>query len=250
MALRIEMSEEGKNDIGLLDFIKFLKIMKVPFVIYSDFESVLKKIDEDQDEKKFKKLQEHIVCGYGQSYEPEVYRGLDAAEHFLNAIQDEEIKINKIFKNQKILIMTGTDNKNYEESNKCWFCEKPFYGNDKKNRKVRDHCHLTGKYRGAAHSKCNLQAKVEAYKTIIPVVFHNLRGYDSHLIMQAVSKTKGDLKCIANNMEKYISFSLGQLRFIDSLQCLNASLDKLVESNDSFPITAKKEGNLSLRVHG
>ena len=72
--------------------------------------------------------------------------------------------------------------------------------------------------------------------------FHNLRGYDSHLIMQVISGMKGNLSCIANNMEKYISFSLGrQIRFLDSLQFLNASLDKLVKSNDSFPITFKYE---------
>ena len=65
----------------------------------------------------------------------------------------------------------------------------------------------------------------EAGKTIIPVVFHNLRGYDSHLIMQAISETEGNVNVIANNMEKYISFSIGQLRFLDSLQFLNTSLD-------------------------
>ena len=170
-----------------------------------------------------------------------VYRGLDANEHFLNAIEDEEIKINKIFNKPKDIIMTETDNKKFKESKQCWICEKTFFDGDKNYRKVHDHCHFTGKYRGAAHSLCNLKFSIKPDKTIIPVVYHNLRGYDSHRIMQAISKTKGDLICIADNMEKYISFSLGQLRFIDSLQFLNAPLDKLVESNDSFPITEKYE---------
>ena len=102
---------------------------------------------------------------------------------------------------------------------------------------------MTGRYRGAAHSYCNLQLSVKPGKTIIPVVFLNLRDYDSHLIMQAISETEGDLKCIANNMEKYIYFSIGQLRFIDSLQFVNASLDKLVKSNDpdSLLITSNYE---------
>ena len=78
-------------------------------------------------------------------------------------------------------------------------------------------------------------------KTIIPVIFHNLRGYDSHLIMQAISETKEKLDCIANNMEKYISFSIWQLRFIDSLQFLNASLEKLVKSNDPDSLLITKE---------
>ena len=72
-----------------------------------------------------------------------------------------------------------------------------------------------------------------------PVLFHNLRGYDSHLLMQAISKVGGEITCIPNNTEKYISFSLKQLRFIDSAQFLLASLDRQVTSNkpESFHIT-------------
>ena len=93
---------------------------------------------------------------------------------------------------------------------------------------MRDHCHITGKYRGAAHNACNLKVRPSPKTTTIPVVFHNLRGYDSHLIMQAISETTGKIPCIPNNTEKYISFSLGQLRFIDSAQFMLSSLDKLV----------------------
>ena len=77
----------------------------------------------------------------------------------------------------------------------------------------------------------------------IPVVFHNLRGYDSHLSMQAISKVDGKITCIPYNKEKYISFFLGQLRFIDRIQFLLASLDRLVSANksDSFYITKKYE---------
>ena len=182
----------------------------------------------------------YVVVGPdGKAYRSEVYRGLDADDHFLDALEKERKRINEIFENPKSITMTETDIKNYKESKQCWICEKPFYGNDK-NRRVRDHCYFTGKYRGAAHSYCNLRLSVKPGKTIIPTIFHNLRGYDSHLIMQAISKTKGDLNCIVNNMEKYISFSIGKLRFIDSLQFLNASLDKLVETNDeeSFKIVS------------
>src|SRR6218665_2357335 len=110
--------------------------------------------------------------------------------------------------------------------------------------KVRDHCHITGKYRGAAHKACNLKLRIsgagtyidkksEKVKnkraTMVPVVFHNLRGYDSHLIMQALGTAAEGQKisCIPNNMEKYMTFGVGQLQFIDSLQFLNSSLDKL-----------------------
>ena len=82
---------------------------------------------------------------------------------------------------------------------------------------VRDHCHITGQYRGAGHNACNLKLNICPKITQIPVVFHNLRGYDSHLIMQAISKIQEtnedeeylELSCIPNNTEKYISFNLG-----------------------------------------
>ena len=115
-------------------------------------------------------------------------------------------------------------------------CEKPFEGDS-----VRDHCHITGEYRGAAHNACNLKLRPSPKTTTIRVVFHNLRGYDFYL--QALSKVEGRISCIPNNTEKYISFSLGQLRFIDSAQFLLASLDKLVAANkpEAFKITGPYE---------
>ena len=109
---------------------------------------------------------------------------------------------------------------------------------------VRDHCHITGKYRGAAHNACNLKLRLSSKATTIPVVFHNLRGYDSHLLIQAISKVEGSITCIPNNTEKYI-FSLSQLWFIESAQFLLASLDKLVQANyaESFQVTAQNEPN-------
>ena len=81
---------------------------------------------------------------------------------------------------------------------------------------MSDYSHITGKYRGAAHKTCNLLLRFSPKTATIPVVFHNLHGYDSHLLMQAISKVEGMVSCIPNNMEKYTAFSLGQLRFIDS----------------------------------
>ena len=70
----------------------------------------------------------------------------------------------------------------------------------------------------------------------IPVIFHNLEGYDGHMLMQAMARVQGEIKCIPTNTEKYISFSLGNLRFIDSMNFLLSSLDKLVKGSDQFPI--------------
>ena len=126
----------------------------------------------------------------------------------------------------------------------CQVCDKPLEGDS-----VRDHCHTTDDYRGTAHNACNLKLRLNPKTTSIPVVFHNLRGYDSHLLMQALSKVEGRVSCIPNYTEKYISFSLGQLRFIDSAQFLLASLDKLDAANppEAFQITAQHEPNRERR---
>jgi len=75
---------------------------------------------------------------------------------------------------------------------------------------------VTGKYRRAAHHKCNLKLKLKAKTVPILVVFHNFKGDDGHLLMQAMARVQGEIKCIATNTEKCISFSLGDLMFIDS----------------------------------
>ena len=129
-------------------------------------------------------------------------------------------------------------------------CEKEFCI-DKKSKeyknycKVRDHCHFTGKYRGAAHSICNLKHKVTKF---VPVVLHNGSKYDNHLIIKQLAKDFNCyFSCIGENTEKYISFSVTfikesansnkkkkpdaySLRFIDSFRFMNTSLDKLVKN--------------------
>ena len=154
--------------------------------------------------------------------------------------------------------------KEEEHEKDCFYCSQPLL-REKFRDAVRDHCHITGKFRGAAHNVCNRSYfRINSKKTIIPVVFHNLRGYDARHLMQEIAAVDANLKCIPNSMVKYISSSLGNLRFIDSFQFLLSSLDSLVSSNkpEDFEIIkqfetdpAKKkpssqERHLSLRVHG
>ena len=98
---------------------------------------------------------------------------------------------------------------------------------------------MTGKYRGATHNECNFKLKLNAKTMPIPVIFHNLKGYDGHLLMQAMARVEGEIKCKPTNTEKYMSFSLGNLRFIDSLNFMQSSLDKLVKGSEEFPIMEK-----------
>ena len=93
--------------------------------------------------------------------------------------------------------------------------------------RVKDHCHFSGTFRGAAHNKCNINFNNKYFK--IPVFFHNLKGYDAHLIIQELNKFP-DVRFsgIPQNTEKFISFSFNNLVFKDSLGFLPASLDSLV----------------------
>ena len=77
----------------------------------------------------------------------------------------------------KELVITKEDNKDFENSSKCWICDNNYIDNDVK---VRGHCHITGKYRGSAHRDCNINVKLN-HKIL--VVFHILKNYDSHLIL-------------------------------------------------------------------
>ena len=115
-----------------------------------------------------------------------------------------------------------------------------YWQKQKKTHKdlVKDHCYITEKWRGAAHNECNFKLKLNPKTAPIPVIFHNLKGYDGHLLMQAMARVQGEIKCIPTNTEKYISFSLGNLRFIDSVNFLLSSLDKLVKG-----IPYHKEGS-------
>ena len=94
---------------------------------------------------------------------------------------------------------TPWDELDFEKATTCHICDN-FLGDDK----VWDHCYFTGEYRGAAHKSCNLQFKVPKF---IPIAFHNLSGYDSHLFVNNLGKSPGEIKCIPQTEEKYISFS-------------------------------------------
>ena len=104
----------------------------------------------------------------------------------------------------------------------CKFCKKPLPQKNFRDA-AKDHCHITGRYCGAAHNACDLKMRIKPKTDQIPVVFHNLRGYDAHHLMQVMSQLQKEAKCVANNMEKYITFSVGGMRFIDSLNFLQGS---------------------------
>ena len=117
---------------------------------------------------------------------------------------------------------------------------------DNDDQKVRDHCHITGKFRGAAHWSCNINFQLTKK---IPVIFHNLKGYDSHLIFSELNKFDVKIEVIPNRLEKYIAFFENKnFVFIDSMQFTNSSLEKLVKnlSDDDFKYLTKEFGSQNL----
>ena len=125
----------------------------------------------------------------------------------------------------KNVITSAEENERFELTNICWICSKLIKNSDDK---VRDHCHITGKYRGAAHWSCNINLRITKK---LPVIFHDLKGYNSHLIFKELSKFNVKVSVIPNGLEKYMAFTINEnLVFIDSMKFMNCSLDKLVKN--------------------
>ena len=259
----IKMPTKNEN---ILKFNNFHKQLAVPFVIYADFEAITEKIHgcQPNNNKSFTEAyQKHTDCGYGYkvvccyddnySKPVQIYRGEKAVYKFMEAMLEEVKYCKKVMKKEfnKPLRMTKDNEKEFQKSNKCHICEKEY---NKTDVRVRDHCHITGQYRGSAHQDCNLNFRLTDK---IPVIFHNLRGYDSHFIMQNIGeivkkhtytnkkgeKCQMNINAIPNNMEKYMAFMLGNhLTFIDSFQFMSSSLEKLVSNlpKESLKYTSQK----------
>ena len=138
--------------------------------------------------------------------------------------------------------LTTKEKIHYNEQEICYICKKEFDKSDKKNYKVRDHCHYTGKYRGAAHNICNLRYKIPKE---VPVVFHNGSTYDYHFIIkELVKESDGNFECLGENAEKYITFPAPikkkienknieityKIKFIDSYRFISMTLSKFIEN--------------------
>ena len=238
-----------------ISFKSWSKTEECLFRVYADFECILQTCEEGTD--KTQKVQKHIPCSVAWvliSDHPEVenrqflYRpnpevgttlecaSADLIDHLMESLQDLEEELFPYQKQVKPMLLTEEQQAQFESATHCYMCSDPILEESGKWAKVRDHNHATGAYRGAAHSHCNIQKKRSYH---IPVFFHNLRGYDGHLIMQGIHRyadTK-QIKVIPNNMEKYVSFQLGNLRFLDSLQFLGpgSSIDRLAKNLTEFP---------------
>ena len=265
------------KDNNILKFSNFHKQQQVLFVIYADFEAITEKIQgcrQNNDSSYTEAYQKHTGCGYGYKvvccYDDkytkptQIYRGTKAIYKLMEKMLEEVKYCKNVMKKEfnKPLRMTKDNEDKFQKAEECHICNKQY---TEKDIRVRDHCHITGKYRGSAHQDCNLKLRLNPEDIKIPVIFHNLRGYDSHFIMQEIVKIakkntyknkKGEdkqmnINVIPNNMEKYMSFMLGNhLTFLDSFQFMSSSLDKLVSNlpNDALLYTSEEFQDKKLKL--
>ena len=182
-------------------------------------------------------FKKHVACSYGHklvcvdnkfSRPFQSYLGKDFVYNFIGSMIEQSKYCSGVMKKHfnKELVITKESNQDLGIPAKCWIGDNDYIDGDVK---VRDHCHITGKYRGSAHRDYNINLKSN-HKIL--VVFHNLKNYDFHLIMQERRKSNLKIKIniISNGLEKYMSFTINnKLSFIDSFQFLSSSLDSLVK---------------------
>ena len=246
----------------MLRFKNFLHSEKVPFVVYADTEALIKEIhncDPNSQKSYTKKYQKHEPVSFSyyikcfdnsvckpilRTYTKSTPEEEDAMDVFIQWLEEDVKAIANI--KPKKMIFTEKDKKQFIKSKECWIC-----GELLKDDKVRDR-HYTGRYRGPACNLCNLKYRKPKF---IPVFFHNLSGYDSHLFIKKLGSPNENMDCIPNNEEKYISFSKNikvgeykdkktgevrdktfKIRFLDSFKFLPTSLGALVNNlpNDAF----------------
>ena len=157
------------------------------------------------------------------------YFGEDCVKWLINDLLGIEAYMKKYFKNN---IEINPDTLFAFVAIKCWLCEEDFKNEDEKeNPVVKDHCHLTGKFRGLAHINCNLNTR-KAHTSFVPILFHNFSRYDSHLILEKLvnmSTEKGieirEEDIIAISSENFISVKIGCLKFLDFYRFSDSSSD-------------------------
>ena len=157
-------------------------------------------------------------------------------KRFCKDLKNHATKID--FKKKTMIPLTKEEEDNYNKENTCYICKKDFNNDDK----VRDHCHFTGKYKGAAHNTCNLRYKIPKN---IPVIFHNGSTYDYHFIIKELAcEFEGNFECLGENTQKYITFSVPikkkidnknidityKIKFINIFRFMATSLSKLVDN--------------------
>ncbi|XP_070160604.1 uncharacterized protein [Polyergus mexicanus] len=245
-----QLSVLPTKDDKWLEFRNYSRKERLLFVVYADLECVLKK-KEERRTSNTSIVQHHEVytAGYyarcaldGVSSTYRAYRGEDCVLWFVKELHDLALRAKAILDTDAPMTdLTPDEWERFVNATRCSVCERPFESRD---ARVRDHCHLTGRYRDPTHSNCNLNYR-DTY--VIPVFFHNLSGYDAHFIIKDVANAfPGSVEVLPITKETYISFTKNvedawdegwfgrrlKLRFVDSFKFLSANLEKLASYLD------------------
>ena len=238
------------------------KSLKHAFVIYADLECLLLKMNTCNNNlnksytvaKALHKPSGYFLltsCSFDKSENKQTYyRGRDCMKRFCDDLIKHITRISN-YEMKPMDLLIEEEKESYENQELCHICDKDVCTDDKNNnskemRKFRDHFHYTGKHRGDAHSKCNLEYKIAKG---IPVLFHNGSVYNYHFIIKYLAREfKGSFECLGENTEKYISFTLPlkkvindkkskyKIRISDSYRFMKDSLSNLVDNLSEFKI--------------
>ena len=223
-----------------------LKKHRHQYLIFADFEALLIK-EKNIISKNTKEIEKHVECTYSlvvvndksEIIDKKVYTGLDCIDHFFKSLRllcySIASDLNSFIEMKPL---TLEQQNKIKQTNICELCDKPF---ENECDKRIDHDHLTGEFRSVLHNECNLKFRVP---NKIPIIFHNLTGYDEHFIIKGLKdNVMKNISIIPQSSEKYKAFLIDNMKFLDSCQFLSESLEQLTKnlsnSDYNFPIVNK-----------
>ena len=225
----INDTQAVKYETGIKKFTIYANQIQVPFKIYAGTECLLKRVNINKG--KYTKLyQKHIPNSIGAKLvcvdstfflDTIIYTGKDCINKFIKWIFKMKGYCNQLINNyfNEKLQMSLDDEERYQNSQICWICKEKL-----NTEKKRDHCHITGKFRGAAHNKCNLKVRIPRK---LPIIFHNLEAYEGHIIFKELNNFNDiNIQVIPKTSEKYLSMIVnGGIIFLNSNQFYKGKLD-------------------------
>ena len=224
-------------------FKNYSRMVEAPFVIYADLESCIGEVEKSESSSsKLISKRKHTIVSWACitvcrpnpefSSPPVTYTGKDPVNHLLDYLQRERSRIYSVLDQENSPMLWDQHAEiAHNKQTHCRMCNSEFIENDclRIHQKVRDHCHLTGRYRQALCSRCNItHAKTKPFEKVV-VFFHGLSNYDSHFLIQQLHRYKTkDMWVIPRTSEKFSAFSARGLIFKDSYQFLSESLNQLM----------------------
>ena len=218
----------------------YRKSVESPLYLSVDFECNLEKNKNNFNPGQSTNIvSKHVPCGYAiqvvtdvDAYKCEtiVYRGKDCVQHFIKTVNNLRHQFDPLFRLKTPMKMTTDQVRAHNTATICYICKESMT-KGKKMDKVRDHCHYTGKYEGAAHTQCNIQRQVD--REHMNVICHNMTRYDGHIFIAELCKQETRLwnvSVIPKTLDTYSAITTRNLKFLDLYQHLSHSMEEMVDN--------------------